>query len=152
MTVFGVAVMGLLCINPVSFVSDYPPEIQERYYASQHKEKSRSKLTVIMVIKKAVMLIASAFLLAWMAHTAGAETFGEGLLLTYGYILVWLAFDTFFLDWVLFASIKRIRLPGTEDMDKEYRQKWFHVKVVLPLLPIFAVGGLAIAGIMVLIW
>ena len=152
MSVFGVVVMGLLMINPVTFVSDYPPEIQDRYYASQHKEKSRGKLTVIMAIKKAVMFIACAFLLAWMAHTAGAESFGEGLLLTYGYMLVWIAFDTFFLDWVLFANIKRIRLPGTEDMDEEYRQKWFHVKVVLPFLPIFAVGGLVIAGIMVLIW
>lgn len=33
-----------------------------------------------------------------------------------------------FLDWVLFPNIKRVRLPGTEDMDKEYHQKWFHVK------------------------
>ena len=152
MAVFGTAVMGLLMINPVTFVSDYPPEIQNRYYASQHKEKSRSKLTVLMAVKKAVVFIAYAFLLAWMAHRAGAETFWEGLLLTYSFILVWIAFDTFFLDWVLFPNIKQIRLPGTEDMDKEYRQKWFHVKVVLPFLPVFAVGGLVVAGIMVWIW
>ena len=42
----------------------------------------------------------------------------------------------------LFARIKRWRLPGTEHMDKEYHQKWFHVKVelkVLPLAVVFAV-------------
>lgn len=28
---------------------------------------------------------------------------------------------------ILFANIKRIRLPGTENMDKEYHQKKYHV-------------------------
>lgn len=41
------------------------------------------------------------------------------------------AWDTFFLDWVLFSNIKRVRLLGTEHMKKEYHQKWFHVKVCL---------------------
>ena len=42
----------------------------------------------------------------------------------------------------LFVRIKRWRLPDTEHMDKEYHQKWFHVKVelkVLPLAVVFAV-------------
>ena len=38
---------------------------------------------------------------------------------------------TFFIDWVLFAKMKMFRLPGTEHMDKEYAQKWFHVKGML---------------------
>jgi len=37
MAIFGVLVFGLLLINPITFVSDYPPEIQERYYNSQNK-------------------------------------------------------------------------------------------------------------------
>lgn len=152
MAVFGTLVFGMLLISPLTFVSDYPPEIQERYYTFLQKEKSRQKLTVVMAIKKGIGLIAAIFLLAWMAHMAGAESFGEGLLLAYGYMLVWAVFDTCFLDWVLFPNIKRVRLPGTEDMDKEYHQKWFHVKVMLPLLPVFAVGGLLIAEIMVWIW
>lgn len=32
--------------------------------------------------------------------------------------------------WILFANIKRIRLPGTEHMNKEYHQKWFHVQAL----------------------
>ena len=36
-------------------------------------------------------------------------------------------YDCFFLDWVLFANVKRIRLPGTEHMDKAYHQKKYHV-------------------------
>jgi len=36
--VFGVFVFGMLLVNPVSFIGDYPPEIQAQYYSSQRKE------------------------------------------------------------------------------------------------------------------
>lgn len=150
--VFGVLVFGMLLMNPVSFINSYPPEIQAEYYRSQSKEAARRKLTVIMGIKKAAALTAFLFLFAWMAKWAGADTFGEGLMAVYGYGLVLAVFDTCFLDWVLFPNIRRIRLPGTEHMDREYRQKWFHVKAMLPMLPLFAVGCVAAALIMVWIW
>ena len=34
-------VICLLLINPVTFISDYPPEIQEIYYKSQNKEAEK---------------------------------------------------------------------------------------------------------------
>lgn len=150
--VFGLLVFGMLYISPLTFISDYPPEIQEVYYQTQHKEATKEKLTLAMKSKKLVALIAFLFLFAWMLHLAGAETFIEGLLLSYVYILCLFAWDTFFLDWVLFANIKRIRLPGTEHMEKEYHQKWFHVKVCIPMIPVFAVGGALSALLMIWIW
>ncbi|MCD7844830.1 MAG: hypothetical protein LUG57_03075, partial [Oscillospiraceae bacterium] len=109
--VFGVFVFGLLLVNPVSFIGDYPPEIQARYYASQYREVAKEKLTLAAILRKAVAIITFLFLFAWMAHWAGAETFAEGLLFVYGYMIVLAALDTCFLDWVLFANIKRVRLP-----------------------------------------
>lgn len=150
--VFGFFVFGLLLITPLTFVSDYPPEIQDAYYRTQNKEAARQKLNAIMTVKKIVALIAYMFLFAWMLHIAGAETFAEGLLLAYAYILALFAWDTFFIDWVLFANVKRIRLPGTENMDKEYHQKWFHVKACLPMVPVFAVMGVLSSLIMIWIW
>ena len=114
--IFAFLVIGLLFITPLSFISDYPPEIQEAYYKSQHKEAVKEKLNAIMLVKKVVALIAFMFIFAWMLHLAGAKTFIQGLLLTYVYALALFAWDTFFLDWVLFANIKKIRLPGTEQM------------------------------------
>ena len=38
------------------------------------------------------------------------------------------------------------------DMEKEYHQKWFHVKVLLPMIPVFAVGGIIISFLMVWSW
>lgn len=145
-------VICLLLINPVTFISDYPPEIQEIYYKSQNKETEKEKLTTMMIIKKVVVLIVFMFLFAWMLHLAGAKIFIQGLLLTYTYAIALFAWDTFFLDWVLFVNIKKIRLPGTEHMDKEYHQKWFHVKVCIPMIPIFAIVGVLSALIMIWIW
>ena len=146
--VFGIFVFGLLLISPLTFISDYPPEIQEEYYRSQQKEAAEKTLTKIMAVKKIAAVLVLLFLFAWMAHKAGAETFIQGMLAVYGYMIVLAVFDTCFLDWILFANIRRIRLPGTEHMEKAYHQKWFHVKVMLPLLPVFAVGGVVSAFLM----
>lgn len=73
--VFGILVFGMLLINPLTFISDYPPEIQVEYYRSQHKEATKEKLTKLMILKKLIAVIAFLFLFAWMLHLAGAKTF-----------------------------------------------------------------------------
>ena len=60
--------------------------------------------------------------------------------------------DTFFLDWILFANIKRLRLPGTEHMEREYHQKWFHIKACIPMTPVFMIGGILSSLLMTWIW
>ena len=81
-----------------------------------------------------------------MALLAGVQDFQQGFLFAFG-MMAWIgAYDTFFIDWVLFANMKRFRLDGTEHMDKAYHQKWFHLKgmlypgIVFALLPSLLVG------------
>lgn len=59
---FGALVFGMLLISPLSFISDYPPEIQAEYYRSQQKQETKSKLTKFMIIKKIVAVVAFLFL------------------------------------------------------------------------------------------
>lgn len=47
------------------------------------------------------------------------------------------------LDIGLFCHSKKLRLPGTEDMDKEYRNPWFHV--------VGAIKGTAIGAVIALL-
>ena len=59
-------------------------------------------------------------------------------------------YDCCFLDWVLFANVKRIRLPGTEQMDRAYHQKKYHVirsliGMALGLFPCLACGWIIAA-------
>ena len=150
--IFGIFVTVLELINPLSFVSDYPPEIQEEYYKSQGKQATKKKITIVMAVKKSIALAVFVLAFAWMAHCAGAVSFQQGLLAVYGYAFVLWSFDIVIMDWILFANLKKIRLLGTEHMDKEYHPKWFHVKVTFPMIPVFLILGAVSAWIMILIW
>ena len=149
---FTVLVFGMLLISPLTFISDYPPEIQAEYYHSQRKEAAKEKLTKLMILKKLIAVVVFLFLFSWMLHLAGAKTFWQGVGLTWVYMLSVFVWDTFFLDWVLFANIKRVRLPGTEHMEREYHQKWFHVKVCLPVVPFAILAGFISSGLMLWMW
>ena len=84
---------------------------------------------------------------AFLVCAAGARDFRTAFWLSYGmwFFVNW--YDCFFLDWVLFANIKKIRLPGTEHMDSAYRQKKYHfvhslVGSVLGLAPCLVCAAL----------
>ncbi len=83
------------------------------------------------------------------AKVVGVATFWQGFGIAFG-LMVWIgAYDTFFLDWVLFANVKKFRLEGTEHMDKAYHQKWFHLKgCIFPGL-VFAVIPAALVGVFI---
>lgn len=67
---------------------------------------------------------------------------------SYGIWIVIDWYDCFFLDWVLFANVKRIRLPGTEHMDKAYHQKKYYfvhsvIGMIIGLIPCLLCGIIA---------
>ena len=126
-------------------VENYPPEIQEEYFKT-HERIPTAPLSKRVVIIKSAALLCFAVILVIMALLAGAKTFMQGFLFSFG-MMAWIgAYDTFFIDWVLFANMKRFRLEGTEHMDKAYHQKWFHLKgmlfpgLIIALIPSAAVG------------
>ena len=145
---FTIMVVVLLNRDPVNMITDYPPEIVEEYYRSQGVEEKRTKLTAKNYIAKVIFMIAALAVMALLSYLAGARSFLDGAIAACIYALWIFAYDTFFIDWVLFARIKRWRLPGTEHMDKEYAQKWFHVKACIPMVPVFlavaALNGLIV--------
>lgn len=57
-----------ITISPVSFISDFPPAIQEAYYRSQKVEKKKETLKKAMIVKKVVVLIAAfdTFVIDWI--------------------------------------------------------------------------------------
>ena len=129
-------------------IDNYPPDIQEEYFKT-HEKPAPAEFSRTAVLRKGIALIFFAAILVLMAELAGAQTFMQGFLFGFG-MMVWIgAYDTFFMDWVLFANMKRFRLEGTEHMDEAYHQKWFHLKgtlfpgTVLALIP-SAVVGLAV--------
>ena len=128
-------------------IHNYPPDIQEEYFKTHERVDVSVKSKSVLLTKSLGIVIFTGILFV-CALLAGAKTFLEGFLLTFG-LMVWIgAYDTFFLDWVLFANLKRFRLEGTEHMDKAYHQKWFHLKgmlfpgIIFALIPAALVGWL----------
>ena len=123
--VFTAAIFIPLCKNPVWWIHDYPKDIQEKYF-EEHERIPAAPISKPAIIKKSfaiLLVVAVMVLLMWLC---GARTFVSGFVFSYGmwFIIDW--YDCFFLDWVLFANVKKIRLPGTEHMNKEYHQKKYH--------------------------
>lgn len=111
-------------------IQNYPPEIQEEYFKT-HERIPTEPLSGRVIVLKAIGILVFVAILLGLSILAGARTFLQGFGFAFGLMVVVGAYDTFFLDWVLFANMKRFRLPGTEHMDKEYHHKWFHVKGML---------------------
>lgn len=142
--IFTAMIMIPLCRNPIWWIHDYPKDIQEKYFEN-HERIPVEPLSATVFIKKACATLFAMVLLTGLILLTGANDFKSAFLLSYGlwFIINW--YDCFFLDWVLFANIKRIRLPGTEDMDKAYHQKKYHViralyGMILGLIPSLLCG------------
>ena len=126
-------------------IHNYPPDIQEEYFKT-HERVDTSGFSKKVVLTKSFGLLLFTCILLVCSLLSGAKTFLQGFLLAFG-LMAWIGmYDTFFLDWVLFANMKTFRLEGTEHMDKAYHQKWFHLKgmlfpgLVFGLIPSFLVG------------
>ena len=136
--------------NNTAQIHNYPPEIQEEYFKT-HERIPTKPLSKRVVLKKGVAILVFAVILVFMALLAGAETFLQGFIFAFG-MMAWIgAFDTFFIDWVLFANMKRFRLEGTEHMDKAYHQKWFHLKGMLFPGLLYALIPSAVVGLIVML-
>ena len=133
--------------SPAS-IHNYPPDIQKEYFRTHERVDVSYKSKNVILTKGLGIVIFTGILLV-CALAAGAETFGQGFLLTFG-LMVWIGiYDTCFLDWVLFANLPMFRLEGTEHMDKAYHQKWFHLKGMLFPGLLFALIPAAIVGLIV---
>lgn len=111
--------------NPVWWIADYPENIQEEYFKT-HERIPTKFFSATVLLKKGMALLVALALLLVVVKLAGAYDFWSAFLLSYGLWLFIDWYDCFFLDWVLFANMKAVRLPGTEHMDKAYHQKKYH--------------------------
>lgn len=137
--------------NPAAGIHNYPPEIQEEYFKT-HPRIETAPLSKRTVLIKSAGIVLFAIVLTGGALLAGADSFGDGFWFALLLFAVVGAYDTFFLDWVLFPRLSIFRLPGTEHMDREYAQKWFHVKGMLFPGSLFAlILGLLVGGAVALI-
>lgn len=122
---FTATILIPLIKNPVWWIHDYPKDIQDEYFKT-HPRIPSAFFSKTVLIKKCLGLMIAMAMLAGIIWWIGARSFLEAFMVSYAlwFIVDW--YDCFILDWVFFANLKAIRLPGTEHMDKAYHQKKYH--------------------------
>ncbi len=116
--------------NTPFMLNNYPEDIREEYFKTHERVDVSLKSKKVLFVKLLALLLFVGILFA-LAYISGAKSFMDGFLFAFG-MMLWIGiYDTLFIDFVLFANLKFFRLEGTENMDKEYHQKWFHVKGLL---------------------
>lgn len=123
--VFTAMILIPLINNPVWWIHDYPEDIQEEYFET-HERVPSAFFSKTVLIKKCCAILFVLALLVGLIWLVEAQSFWQALIVSYGLWLIIDWYDCFILDWVLFANIKAVRLPGTEYMDDAYHQKKYH--------------------------
>lgn len=149
--IFGVAIVGSILVNKEAWLHEYAPEVQKRFIEKNpdYVPKEKAKQTISLVIVKCIVCLIFLAILSALVYLAGARDFVTAA--AYSYIIWFVVnlFDVIVLDIGILAHWKKVRLPGTEDMDKEYASNaWKSIKDgffgVIIGIPICCICGLII--------
>ena len=119
---FGSGIVGSVLVNKTMWLHEYAPAVREEFLRLhpeyiKHPQKSNG---IGLIFAKIIVCLLFIILLSVMVYIAGAKDFTSAFGKSY---IIWSVvnwFDVFVLDIGILANWKKVRLPGTEDMDKEY--------------------------------
>lgn len=142
--------------NPLSAIHDYPPAIIARVKEMGLIDDTQVPGSPKVVIKKtcaALIIAALCTVMVWQCN--GARTFWQGAGITYALWSVVNWYDALVIDCLWFCRSRRFRIPGTEDMDKDYLDYGFHIRASLKGqligLPVaLVVGGMTLLAALAL--
>ena len=141
----------ILSKDPIKTLYNYPPKIQERVKSlEEYKDKiptQNNKIATKILAAIIIIIIASVV----MRFVNGYTDFLTGFKCSY---LLWTIvnwYDALIMDCLWFCHDKRFIFKGTEDMEKDYHDYWFHIKGAI-IGQIIGLGAcLAIGGVVGLI-
>ena len=113
-------------------IYSYPPIIIDRVVELGLIEKTEKPRIVESLKRKwPVMPIFGVVIGLLVYYINGAETFLKAFSISYGLWIIVDWYDAFVIDIGWFCHSKKVRIPGTEDMVKDYQNYWFHIKASL---------------------
>lgn len=125
---FSLGIFIPLYKNPIGQIMSYPVEIRRRVeslpqYQGTIKKQEKKHLTI-----KILAVFVFALILCVVAYLSHARTFLEVFKHVFTIFFVVNLYDLIVMDLIIFRNVKAFRIPGTEDMDKEYKQCFHHVR------------------------
>lgn len=145
--VYSIVIVVLFHIQGAKMqIYNYPPKIQERCKELGIVDEKKMKKCAIINKTVGVLLIV-VMLIGIILFYNGERKFLPIFLQSYLFLNAFSWFDALVIDCLYFCHGKFWIIPGTEDMQDEYHNYWFHIR--------FAVIGLvslaAIAAVLALI-
>jgi hypothetical protein len=134
--------------DPINGILSYPPAIRRRVESLPRYQETIRWEKKAHMWKKLLAVPIFSVILAGACWLGGARTFPASFLYGLGLFLVVNLWDLVVLDWLWFCRSPKVRLPGTEDMDREYRDPWFHLRGFLIGVGIGAVVSLLSSGLL----
>ena len=148
--VFTLIILPAQYKDPMSMIMSYPPNVIKRVeqlpqYAGCIKEREKKHIS-----KKIFGVFLFAGILAVVAYFSGCRGFVDTFFHVFVLFTTVTLYDMLVLDWGVFCHSRKLRIPGTEDMDEDYKDYLFHAKGALKGIGIGVVVAL-LAGVMVLL-
>lgn len=150
--IFAVIILPTQYKDPVKYVMSYPPEIRKRVESLPQYKNSIKKTEKGHILKKLIAVFIFIPLLAAVAYYSGAKSFKTAFIHVFILFLSVNLFDVIVLDIGVFCHSKKLRIAGTEDMDKEYKNYLFHVKGGIKGIVLGIVIALLSAGVVQLVF
>lgn len=144
--IFTIVVLPAQYKNPMKYIMSYPPEIRQRAESLPQYENSIQNEEKEHKVRKICAVFICAAILAAVAYFSGAVNFGAAFVHVFCIFLAVNLYDMLVLDIGVFCHSKKLRIPGTEDMDKEYKNYLFHIKGACKGMAIGVVLSLLAAG------
>ena len=144
-----IVIYGSLYVNPLTWVGDYPPDIQAAVGTADVPLGQTVATSVLCLgIILGIVLRSNAKL---RQQCQGRLSFGTAFVNSALLFLFFAVWDLLILDWLIFVTIQPpfVVIPGTEGL-AGYKDYWFHLEVsFLSWTPWIAilVGGLVMAGL-----
>lgn len=114
--------------DPVKYIMSYPPEIRKKVESLPEYKNSIKRTEKGHLLKKVIAVFVFIILLSAVAYFSGARKFETAFLHVFVLFFAVNLFDVIVLDIGVFCHSKKLRIAGTEDMEKEYKNYLFHVK------------------------
>ncbi len=117
--------------DPIGMIMSYPPNVIKRVEQLPQYEGCIKEREKKHICKKIFGVIFFAAILAIVAYFSGCRDFVDTFFHVFTLFFVVNLYDMLILDWGIFCHSKKLRIPGTEDMDKDYKDYLFHAKGAL---------------------
>lgn len=125
---FSLGIFIPLYKNPIGQIMSYPASIRKRVESlPQYRDSIQRRENKHLIIKVLGIFIFAAILGA-VAYLSDAKTFIDAFWHVFIIFFVVNLYDLFIMDLLIFRNVKAFRIPGTEDMDKEYKECWHHIR------------------------